>query len=359
MKLTHLLAFLCIFSYTTHAKKSDSSFSKKSLLVLPIAYYTPETNWAFGLGGIGYYNFGKDRNETRPSSAYFYASYTLNNQLVIDLPFHIFSNKEKWYAAGEIAVYDFPFKYYGVGCEINPNTSESYELQQQKLNLTLYRKSRSKWYAGPRLFVDRLSEIDYDENGRISMLNLKGVDGGTSTGIGASILYDSRRNVYCPKDAWFLDIGYLNYAIGAFNLTRFHNIRADIRHYKQITKSTVLATNFFGNFNFGEVPFYMLSEFGGLFRMRGYYRGAYRDKNVMLIQTEIRQNVFGRFGITFFGGLATVFSDFEALKSNTLKPSGGIGLRFKINRKEDIPIRADFGFGKGFSGNYITTGEAY
>ncbi|MFY0673129.1 MAG: BamA/TamA family outer membrane protein [Bacteroidia bacterium] len=359
MKLTQLLVFVCIFSYTAIASKTDSNFSKKSLLVLPIAYYTPETNWAFGIGGIGYYNFGKNRSETRPSSAYFYASYTLNNQLVVDLPFHIFSNKEKWYAAGEIAVYDFPFNYYGVGCGIDPNNSESYELQQQKFNLTIYRKAKSNWYAGPRFFLDRLSEIDYNEHGRISMLNINGIDGGISTGIGASILYDSRKNVYCPKKGWFLDIGYLNYAKGAFNITGFHNIRADIRHYTQISKTTVLATNFFGNFNIGEVPFYMLSEFGGLFRMRGYYRGAYRDKNVMLLQTEIRQDIIGRFGITFFGGFATVFSDLEALKTNPLKPSGGIGIRFKINRKEDIPIRADFGFGKGFHGNYITTGEAY
>ncbi|MGB0431279.1 MAG: hypothetical protein ACPGLV_12460, partial [Bacteroidia bacterium] len=268
MKFITTLLFISI-AYFGQSQVKDSAFSKKSALILPIIYYTPETNWAFGIGGIAYYNFGENRSETRPSSAYFYASYTINNQLVIDLPFHIFSNKETWYAAGEVAVYDFPFKYFGIGCSIDHSQSENYILQQQKLNLTLYRKTNSNWFLGPRLFIDRLSEIDYDENGRISMLNLKGINGGLSTGIGASLLYDSRHNVYCPKNGWYFELSYLNYAIDAVNLSGFHSVRADVRHYTKLSKSTVLATNFFGNFNFGNVPFYMLSEFGGLFRMRG------------------------------------------------------------------------------------------
>lgn len=356
--LLFVTSFL-LLSLQAFSQTEDTAFSKSSLLVLPIAYYTPETNLALGIGGIAYYNFGKNRDETRPSSAYFYASYTLNNQIVIDLPFHVFTNEEKWYGTGEIAIYDFPFKFYGVGCEIDPSHYEAYFLKQLKVNTSLYRKVKGHWYAGPRIWVDYLNEIDYKENGRISMLSFKGRNGGTSTGLGFGFLYDTRRNVYCPKQGWFIELGYLNYNIDRFNLSKFQNLKVEIRHYARLSKSTVLATNFFGNFNIGNVPFYMLAEFGGLFKMRGYYRGSYRDENVMLLQAEIRQDLIGRFGFTVFGGLGSVFSNEDRVLTKVPKPSGGFGLRFKINRKEDIPLRADFGFGQGFHGNYITTGEAY
>lgn len=353
-------AFLCVVSTAVvSAQHSDSSFSKSNGFVIPIAYYTTETSLALGLGGIAYYNLGDNRAETRPSSAYFFATYTLNNQWIVDLPYHIFSNREEWYINGEIAFYDFPFKFYGVGCEIDPEDHEDYLLKQFKLYTTVYKKLSGSWYVGPRVWADHFGAIEFDPHGELSMLTIDGKHGGKSVGVGASLLYDTRRNVYRPKEGWYFELSYLNYAINSLNNSKFHNLSIDLRNYLQLTKKTLLATNIYGNFKTGNVPFYMLSEFGGLFRMRGYYRGSYRDKNVMLMQAEIRQDVVGRFGVAVFGGLATVFGDQLMEKQGFLKPSYGFGLRCKINRKEDIPLRADIGMGQGFHGSYITTGEAF
>lgn len=359
MKL-FVMAMLCVvYVHIGYAQHQDTSFSKSSGFVVPIAYYTTETSLALGLGGIAYYNFGDDRTETRPSSAYFFATYTLNKQWIIDLPYHLFSNKEEWYVNGEIAFYDFPFKFYGIGCDIDPEKHESYHLEQFRAYTTVYKKVKGAWYVGPRLWQDHFGDIRFDPMGELSMLQIQGKHGGNSTGIGASILYDSRRNVYCPKGGWYLEASYLNYAIKQLNNNKFHNIRIEARNYLRLHEKTVLATNFFGSFNMGDVPFYMLSEFGGLFKMRGYYRGSFRDKNVMLLQSELRQDIVGRFGMAVFGGVATVFGDGKMKSDDLFKPSYGIGLRCKINRKEDIPLRADLGMGGGFHGSYITTGEAF
>jgi len=350
-----VLLITCLSGWCGH----NDSFSKASGFVVPIAYYTTETSLALGLGGIAYYNFGDNRTETRPSSAYFFATYTLNRQWIIDLPYHIFSNREEWYITGEFAKYDFPFKFYGVGCEIDPGLYERYHLKQTKLYATAYKKFMGNWYVGPRLWTDHFHDIHYQPNGELSMLNLGGKNGGKSTGLGASLLYDNRRNVYCPQKGWYVELSYLNYAINSLNTNSFHNIRFDIRNYTKLGKGTVLASNFYGNFNLGRVPFYMLAEFGGLFRMRGYYRGSYRDKNAVLFQTELRQKIKGRLGGAVFGGVASVFGNSNNKDGQLLKPSVGAGLRFVINRKENIPLRADYGMGQGFSGTYITTGEAF
>lgn len=341
------------------ASEEDSSFSKGNALVVPIVYFTPETNWAFGLGGITYYNFGKDRKTTRPSSAYFYATYTLMDQKIFDLPFHIFSNLEKWYITGEFAYYDFPFRFYGVGQDIDPNTFEHYHINQKKAYASFYKRLGGALYAGPRVFIDNFDNIDAKPSGDLRMLPLKGTTGGQNVGLGFGILYDSRKNVYCARKGWYIELGYSNYAARSINLGAFHNFRADIRKYIKVTPKATLAMNFFSNIKLGDVPFYMLSEFGGLFRMRGYYRASYRAQNVMLFQAEWRQDIKGRFGMVAFGGLGSVCDDFEDLFVFNARPSGGIGLRFIINRKEHIPLRADFGKGVGFQGTYFTTGEAF
>lgn len=359
LKCLFTFGLVALLGLTAKGQHSDSSFSKSSGFVVPIAYYTTETSLALGLGGIAYYNLGEDRRETRPSSAYFFATYTLNHQWIVDLPYHIFTNKEEWYLNGEIAYYDFPFKFYGVGCDVDSRSHENYSLKQLRVYTSIYKKLSSSWYAGPRVWTDQFYAIESEPSGEISMLNLEGTMGGMSTGVGASLLYDTRKNVYCPKNGWYLELSYLNYAINGLNDSKFHNIRIDLRNYLKLTEKTVLATNLFGDIKAGNVPFYMLSEFGGLFRMRGYYRGSYRDKNVMLLQSEIRQDVVGRFGVAAFGGLASVFGSETTQEEHCLRPSYGFGLRCKINRKENIPLRADIGKGYGFHGSYITTGEAY
>ena len=361
LKIISVSLFIACSAITTWAQvaQRDSSFSKSNALVLPIVYYTPETNLAFGVGGIAYYNFGKDRKLTRPSSAYFYATYTLRNQKIVDLPFHVFSNEEKWYTKGEFAFYDFPFKFYGIGKDIDPTNHERYVIKQTKAYVSIYKRITGSVYLGPRILVDNFQDIESLPNGSLSMLALKGIGGGHNTGIGIGLLYDSRKNVYCAKSGWFVEIGYTNYTIDAINLGGFHNLRLELRKYFKITPKAVLATNFFSNMNIGDVPFYMLSEFGGLFRMRGYYRASYRAKNVMLLHAEWRQNIKGRFGAVLFGGVGSVCDDFDDLFIASAKLSGGAGLRFTINRKEQIPVRADFGKGQGFQGTYFTTGEAF
>ena len=48
----------------------------------------------------------------------------------------------------------------------------------------------------------------------------------------------------------------------------------------------------------GDVPFYDLALLGGEDRMRGYYKGALRDKVLFDTQVEYRMPVWNIFGIT-------------------------------------------------------------
>jgi hypothetical protein len=67
-----------------------------------------------------------------------------------------------------------------------------------------------------------------------------------------------------------------------------------------------------GNFLFssfsGNVPYRMLPTLGGSKYLRGYYKGRFRDKNLILIQQECRMPLYKRLGIAVFGGVGEVAS---------------------------------------------------
>jgi hypothetical protein len=126
----------------------------------------------------------------------------------------------------------------------------------------------------------------------------------------------------------------------------------------------VIALQAYGNFVFGDAPFYALSALGGPYRMRGYFQGRYRDKHLVVAQAEYRRLVWWRVGITLFGGLGDVFGS-ETSDSTSdrgirnLKWSLGGGLRFRFNQAEKVNLRGDLGFGRDTKGVYFQLEEAF
>ena len=57
--------------------------------------------------------------------------------------------------------------------------------------------------------------------------------------------------------------------------------------------------------------------------------------------------------------IGEVFEEFDKFSLDSLKPSYGIGLRFKFNQKENVNLRADLGFGENTNGIYFNVGEAF
>jgi hypothetical protein len=62
-------------------------------------------------------------------------------------------------------------------------------------------------------------------------------------------------------------------------------------------------------------------------------------------------------GMTFFGGLATVFSNHPA--GAPWHPFYGFGFRGKLLRKEYLNVRLDIGFGRSGPQYYFTLDEAF
>ena len=102
-----------------------------------------------------------------------------------------------------------------------------------------------------------------------------------------------------------------------------------------------------------------MSLLGGTKRMRGYYEGRFRDQNAALIQSEVRFDIYRRLGGVVFGAVGILGDNKSMLRPDDPKAAYGAGLRFTINRRDHLNIRADYGFGQQSSGFYLTIGEAF
>jgi outer membrane protein assembly factor BamA len=109
----------------------------------------------------------------------------------------------------------------------------------------------------------------------------------------------------------------------------------------------------------GEVPFYKLALLGGDSLMRGYYKGRYRDKDILAVQAEYRVKVTRRIGVVGFAGVADVFPSFADLNLNDIKYSLGTGVRYMVNKREGTNLRMDMAWGKRSFGLYFTAQEAF
>ena len=107
----------------------------------------------------------------------------------------------------------------------------------------------------------------------------------------------------------------------------------------------------------GEVPWPMLSDVGSSNRMRGYYEGRYRDKNIMEGQVELRQRIKGRHGVAVWAGMVNVFSNFDHIYYKQILPNMGVGYRWEF--KKGINVRLDYGFSRNGTGFIFNINEAF
>jgi hemolysin activation/secretion protein len=98
---------------------------------------------------------------------------------------------------------------------------------------------------------------------------------------------------------------------------------------------------------------------GGNHKMRGYYEGRFRDNVMMLFQSEFRLQIFPRWFLNVFSSIGWVADSFSHLQMKHTRFSGGLGIRFRIDKKQKINLRFDAASGKDGMKYYFTFNEAY
>jgi outer membrane protein assembly factor BamA len=223
---------------------------------------------------------------------------------------------------------------------------------------------RGKLYAGARYQVEEYRVTQVVPEGVLDRGLVPGGHGSRLTGGGLGLFFDSRDRIFSPRKGVVADVGLWlrNRAVGAGpagQTTRFDRYVADVASYHALGKRAVLALNYFTSFTVGRAPFNALSLLGGTRRMRGYYEGRYRDQNAALLQSELRVPVYKRLGAVAFGSVGVLGDEQQLLRVGAPKAAYGAGLRFTVNRRDQLNLRLDYGLGRNSSGLYLTIGEAF
>ncbi len=367
-KLYTTLLFIFLFSLESQANiglippPSDTTkIDRNSVSGFPIAYFTPETDWAFGAVGVYAFRLKGMKDDSRPSQISLAGAYTLNNQILFYVPFQIFWKNARWNWYGEIGYYRYNYFYYGIGNDTRAEDEEVYDVNYPRLKLNALYRVYPKIYAGIKYWYDGYDIVKIEDDGLLAETRPLGVEGGRISGFGGAVNYDDRDNLFSTATGTFAEVGFLLSRAATGSNYDFSKYTADYRRFISIgaDKKSVLALNAYAEFSTGEVPFYQLAFLGGSRRMRGYVDGQYRDRHYAATQAEYRFPIFWRFGGVVFASTGGVGSEVSDIPGNLRFAAGG-GLRFLLNEQEGINIRVDYGIGEeGSSGFYLTIGEAF
>ena len=357
--MKYSLIALFLFKILVAQAQKDSTKNHSSLKGLPFAFYTPDTRWGVGALGILTFNFKNDTLNARKSNFSFGASYTQLNQILIGTPFQIFVDNANYWIYGEFGFYRYQYNLFGVGNRIPIDYIEKYQATYPRIRLNMLKKVMPNIYAGVRYTLDNFRYDKVEPNGFLAQQSIPGYFGGLVSGFAAVVNYDSRNSIFYPDKGFLIETYFHveNKNTGSdFNYLRFS---LDASHYRRLNKRMIQAFNFSFMSNSIGTPFHQMATLGGSKKLRGYYDGKYRDYRHALLQTETRIIVYKRFGAAIFGGIGKVFKNADDIALNHIRWNIGAGLRYFIDEKQRIALRADLGFGIKSSGYYFTVSEAF
>jgi outer membrane protein assembly factor BamA len=337
------------------AKKEKTS----GLAFLPVIFYTPETKWALGGGGIYYFRLVRDKSVSRPSNISFFGAYSQRKQTNIEVNPDLYL-KKGLHVQTKFQFSDFPDQFYGVGNDVTEDMEEPFTSRFAKVSIEALKKIRGPLNIGFQYFFDDTRMKEVEAGGLLDSGTVTGSSGGTVSGFGYFMTWDSRDSIFYTTSGSFHQFSVMAFGrtLGSdFSFNRFY---FDLRKYIRFSFAHCLALQTRFLFQTGDPPFWRMGLIGGQESMRGYYSGRYRDKNMITLQAEYRWTpIFWRLGLVAFAGLGDVAAAPDGFDLGEFKYSYGLGLRFVFDPKQRLHIRLDFGFGKDTSGFYFTAGEAF
>ena len=358
---TILFIFILIVQLTAQNEIDSITVEPIEYKIYPLVFFTPETQFAFGAGGLVYSRLGLAK-KLPPSKAVFSAYYTSNNQFLISIaPTFYFPGSAKIISDSKLDYNKRVSKFYGIG-------NNSHEIINPDYIIGLFRFYTELSYGTDLIknlhlgFIYEFTHnnvIDKLDNPEFSQNNIIGSNGGNTSGFGVLLILDYRDNIFFPTKNVYSKLKMIFMGKDWGSDFTFNRLIFNFRKYQNLGSDNIVATQIYVESTSGDVPFFTLPALGGSERMRGYFLGRYVDEIFMAWQIEYRKIIWNRFGTVAFLGMGDVANKFNQLNISQFKFNYGFGLRYVFDEKEKLNLRMDLGFGKNTSGVYFALEEAF
>ncbi len=328
---------------------------------LPIAFYTPETQFGVGGGGQLFLLNNTNQYNQRLSNVLFSGIYTTAGQIMFNVTPQIYLGKGDYFIDADYLFEIYPNSFWGIGPETPEENEELYNQTTHKLKLSFLKRLPPDLNFGFTYNFANHQVTEVEEDGQLVTGTILGSDRTVISGLGAEFNLDTRNDTNSPTDGQLFEIGahFSSPILGATH--GFNKFTLDLRNYEPLGQRSTLATQIYIENNYGDVPFQGMAFFGGSNSARGYFYGRFLDKNMYVVQAEYRYRFKPRWSFAAFGLFGSVAGDAtELLEFNSIKPGYGAGIRYKLLKDQGTWLRLDIGNGKdGQSGIYFGVNEAF
>ena len=338
-------------------KKAEALFK---IIPVPIITYSSEAGNIFGLAKFNLFHLSKKDTISRPSKLSEVVSFSTKGRVNVSISNDLIFRENKYMILSYFNYKKQPEYLLGIGNDVSIHNAEQVTIDRIKFFSTAMIRVKKFVYAGIALDVADYFKVETDSNSFLIRDEVTGLHGGTDVGIGGAFALDSRDNRYNAYKGELLLATVLFYPEWLGSSFQFARIEVDARKYYNPWFRHVIAVQATTLYTTGDVPFYDLAQLGGEDKMRGYYKGALRDKILFDAQIEYRMPVWNIFGITTWIGTGRVADQYKNLSLDGFRLSFGGGIRVRVDTKNNTNLRFDMGFGPGgVSGFYFNFAEAF
>lgn len=325
--------------------------------VLPGPFYTPELRLGMGMAVAGLYRVDPADTATQNSSVSFTGYVSTSGALGLGLSNYTFFTDDNWRLFIDATLAKVPTGFWGIGYDAAQGNEQKYTNNSLRLHPMLLRKVADNFYLGAgwdfsqmRAGIDNASPDD-------TFSRYHATSSPLASGASVSVNYDSRDAITRPQRGQFFKAEYSWFDPAVGSDSHFTATELQYDYYHPLNEKSVLAFDLWGRFTSGDVPWDRLSMAGDDRRLRGYYQGRYRDKDVVSGQVEYRRKLNWRHGYVLWLGAGALADSVGNLSQHPLLPTAGVGYRFEV--KPAMNIRLDLGFGKESAGFYFQVAEAF
>jgi hypothetical protein len=318
-------------------------------LIAPLFSSDPKLGTSFGLI-LGYVHYFDE--ESRPSTFGINGQYTTTGSAVV-AAFANTSFREDHHritalvAGGEIKN-DYN-DYLGTGMPLKSND----HLRAFALRY-LYRVV-DDWFIGGQLLDTNYLVTGQDASDQ-QVLDILGIKGFESGGLGVLAYHDSRDSESSPTQGWLLNANNIAYRDWVAGDANFDVYRLDFRDFFGHGDGNVFALRQNNQWTV-DAP---AAAFAPV-KLRGYKLGQYLGQYMSSIEIEERFRLAKRWTTTIFTGVASLYGGgLNAFDSANLYPDVGAGLQYVLRPKEGMVMNLEFAAGKNDNyGFYIKFGYGF
>lgn len=340
---------------------SDRGSRKPQVIFAPVPFSSPSSGTGIAAGAVAFYNPNGTPHQWITGGG---VVWTSRGTKGVGAFHKMASPADTFRLNATVSFLDQESHFFGID-EAAGDRGDALTLQDKQLNFKATATFRvfANGFAGVRYQLGTHgARIDEGEDEPPSLTPPPPADqlDSTLSMIGPAFTYDTTDSHTQPRRGVEIDATW-TFGLDLLGNTFDHDkLVAESHAYFSLSDRTVLAASAQFCRADGDVPYYNLCLFGASADLRGYETGRYRDRASWALQGEIRHQLKPRWGgVAFFGVGGIAPSAGDLLDDSNLLPAGGIGVRYRPFKSNDVQLRVDVAVGKNDHGVYVGIGEAF